>query len=235
MPDRPDWLLRTLAAGLAGLALGAAAPAGAALVVLDDGRTLKATGFELQGERVAINLPGGGILSLDLDRIERILDDEIAPDPEPPAGKDASPRAKRSVRSASAADVPGPAALRPLILAAAQEHRVDPGLISAVIRVESNFSARAVSPKGARGLMQLMPATARRLGVARPFDPAENIRGGTAYLSQLANRFGETQVELILAAYNAGEHAVESYGGVPPYRETRDYVRKVAALWDSTR
>ena len=122
-----------------------------------------------------------------------------------------------------------------MILAAAQEHRVDPGLISAVIRVESNFSARAVSPKGARGLMQLMPATARRLGVARPFDPAENIRGGTAYLSQLANRFGETQVELILAAYNAGEHAVESYGGVPPYRETRDYVRKVAALWDSTR
>jgi hypothetical protein len=205
----------------------------AALVVLDDGRTVKATGFELRGERVAIRLPEGGTLSLDLDRIERILDDEILPDPEPPPGKAPGLPARRSVRTPVAADLPGPASLRPFILAAAREHKVDPGLISAVIRAESNFSTQAVSPKGARGLMQLMPATARRLGVRRPFDPAENIRGGAAYLSQLAARFGETEVELILAAYNAGENAVESYGGVPPYRETRDYVRKVSAFWES--
>jgi soluble lytic murein transglycosylase-like protein len=79
--------------------------------------------------------------------------------------------------------------------------------------------------------MQLMPATARRLGVTSPFDPAQNVRGGAAYLSELAERYGETKVELILAAYNAGEGAVEAYGGVPPYRETREYVRRVGRLW----
>jgi soluble lytic murein transglycosylase-like protein len=79
--------------------------------------------------------------------------------------------------------------------------------------------------------MQLMPATARRLGVTKAFDPAQNVRGGTLYLSRLAERFGELEVEKVLAAYNAGEEAVETYNGVPPYRETRDYVRKVMALW----
>src|ERR1035441_4904761 len=119
------------------------------------------------------------------------------------------------------------------ILAAAREHNVDPAFIAAVIKVESNGHAYAVSRKGARGLMQLMPATARRLGVRSAFDPRENIRGGVAYLAELAERFGETNADLILAAYNAGEHAVEEHGGVPPYRETRDYVRRVLALWGS--
>ncbi len=224
-----------LTLALAMILAASALPAAAALVVLDDGRTVKAAGFELSGERVAIRLPEGGMLSLDLDRIERIVDDEIAADPEQPPSEMPQHPARRSIRTPVAAELPGPASLRPFILAAAREHQIDPGLISAVIRVESNFSSRAVSPKGARGLMQLMPATARRLGVQRPFDPAENIRGGASYLSQLAARFGETEVELILAAYNAGEHAVDSYGGVPPYRETRDYVRKVAALWESLR
>jgi soluble lytic murein transglycosylase-like protein len=81
--------------------------------------------------------------------------------------------------------------------------------------------------------MQLMPATARRLGVKSPFDPRDNIRGGAAYLAELAVRFGETNADLILAAYNAGENAVEEFGGVPPYRETRDYVKRVLALWGS--
>ena len=76
-----------------------------------------------------------------------------------------------------------------------------------------------------------MPATARRLGVRRPFDPRENIRGGTAYLAELAARFGDTRPDLVLAAYNAGEHAVEEHKGVPPYRETREYVRRVLAFW----
>ena len=119
------------------------------------------------------------------------------------------------------------------ILEAAKRHRIDPALIAAVIRAESNGFPRAVSRKGARGLMQLMPATARRLGVRSAFDPRENIRAGTAYLAELAERFGETNADLILAAYNAGEHAVDEYGGIPPYRETRDYVRRVLALWGS--
>jgi soluble lytic murein transglycosylase-like protein len=119
------------------------------------------------------------------------------------------------------------------ILEAAKQHRIDPALIAAVIRAESNGLPRAVSRKGARGLMQLMPGTARRLGVKSAFDPRENIRAGAAYLAELAERFGETNADLILAAYNAGEHAVEEHGGVPPYRETREYVRRVLALWGS--
>ncbi len=109
--------------------------------------------------------------------------------------------------------------------AKAQNLRAD--LVRAVVQVESGYNPRAVSPKGAMGLMQLMPTTARQLGVRAPFDPEENIRGGTTYLRQLLERFDGSE-ELALAAYNAGPLAVDRYGNqVPPYRETRDYVRKV--------
>lgn len=104
---------------------------------------------------------------------------------------------------------------------------VDPYLVFLVIEQESRFHPRAVSPKGARGLMQLMPGTARRLGVKNSFDIAENIKGGTQYLRELMDMFGG-QVNLVLASYNAGEGAVLKYGrNVPPYRETREYVKKI--------
>jgi hypothetical protein len=112
------------------------------------------------------------------------------------------------------------------IAAAARKHGVSELLLVAVIAVESAGSDKAVSPKGARGLMQLIPATARRFGVSDSFDPAQNILGGAAYLDWLLKAFNEDPI-LALAGYNAGEGAVESNNGVPPYAETRDYVVKV--------
>ena len=114
-----------------------------------------------------------------------------------------------------------------LIKSNAERMRLDPYLVFLVIEQESHFRVRAVSPKGAQGLMQLMPGTARRFGVRRPFEAAENIRGGTMYLRELMDLFGG-QVNLVLASYNAGEGAVMKYGrNVPPYRETREYVKKI--------
>lgn len=112
-----------------------------------------------------------------------------------------------------------------LIRAAAEEASLDPALVAAVAAVESGFNPRAVSPAGAVGVMQLMPGTAAELGVSDPFDPAQNVRAGARYLRNLLDRFGK--LELALAAYNAGPGAVERYGGIPPYRETVEYVKKV--------
>jgi len=114
------------------------------------------------------------------------------------------------------------------IEAAAAQHQVSADLVKAVIAVESEFDQWAVSSKGARGLMQLMPATARRFGVADVFDARQNVFAGTQYLRVLLDQFGG-DVALALAAYNAGENAVLRYGGIPPYRETRGYVQKVQA------
>ena len=108
-------------------------------------------------------------------------------------------------------------------------HGVDPSLVRAVIHAESAFRPDAVSPKGAGGLMQLMPGTAARFNVADRFDPEENIAGGVAYLAWLLDLFRGDR-ELAVAAYNAGENAVKRYGGIPPYQETKTYVRRVMQL-----
>lgn len=119
-----------------------------------------------------------------------------------------------------------PPPLRPIIEQAGHRHKVDPRLIAAVARRESRFRTRAVSPVGARGLMQLMPRTARWLGVKDSFNARQNIFGGTKYLSMLLRQYNGN-LDLTLAAYNAGPGAVKKYRGVPPYRETRDYVAAI--------
>jgi soluble lytic murein transglycosylase-like protein len=112
---------------------------------------------------------------------------------------------------------------------------VDPYLIFLVMEQESHFNPRVVSPAGARGLMQLMPGTGARFGVRRPFDPAQNVAGGTRYLKQLLDRF-QNRVDLVLASYNAGEGAVIRYGHrVPPYRETRNYVKTISKRYQRSK
>ena len=121
----------------------------------------------------------------------------------------------------------------PIIEQAASNHGMETALLLAVIVVESGFDERAVSPAGAQGLMQLMPATAKHYGVSDSFDPSQNINAGAQYLRELIDRY-ENDLELVLAAYNAGEDAVERYGRqVPPFRETRRYVPKVLKIYNS--
>jgi soluble lytic murein transglycosylase-like protein len=120
--------------------------------------------------------------------------------------------------------------LRRLIHQVSTEHGVDPRLIDALVRVESDYDPMAVSRRGAMGLMQLMPETAKRLNVEDPFDPADNVRGGVKELSRLVDRYSGN-LQLALAAYNAGEGAVSKYRGVPPYAETRSYVSKILSLY----
>ena len=117
----------------------------------------------------------------------------------------------------------------PLIGQAAQAHRLPPALVKAVIAAESDFDPRAVSRAGAQGLMQLMPTTAAVLGVADPLEPTQNVHGGVSYLRSLLDRYGD--LTRALAAYNAGPEAVDHYGGVPPYHETRAYVDRVLTYY----
>ena len=112
-----------------------------------------------------------------------------------------------------------------LIAEVSQRYEVDPSLVKAMIKVESNFDSKAVSSAGAKGLMQLMDATGEQLGVVDPFDPRQNVEGGVAYLRQMLDRYGD--LSLALAAYNAGPEAVDRFGGIPPYAETQLYVSLV--------
>lgn len=134
----------------------------------------------------------------------------------------------------SARDLPQKSPFATEIVAAANAFDLDPALLHAVIAVESNHNPVALSPKGAQGLMQLMPDTSRRFGVADPWHPDQNIRGGARYLADLLAMF-DNDLSLALAAYNAGEQAVLRYGRrIPPYPETRDYVEKVLSLYRQT-
>jgi soluble lytic murein transglycosylase-like protein len=134
------------------------------------------------------------------------------------------------VKAANAS--PSPSELRHLVEQTASRHQIDPQLVHAIIKVESEYHPKAVSRKGAMGLMQLLPETAQRFGVGNPFNPKENIEGGVSYLKHLLDHFGG-DLSLSLAAYNAGEGAVQRFGGIPSFAETRDYVRNVTNIYQS--
>lgn len=220
--------LRTIAL-TAALTIAAALPAAADLVVFQDGRVVKAASYKVVEDELEIGLLGGGSYRVDLERIERIVDDEVviadvtvSPDRSTEPAYDLSYREDRKPLFNTPYDK--------VIAIEAKRYGVDASLVSAVIRAESNYEPRAVSRKGARGLMQLMPATAKRLSLTHPFDPVANVRAGVRYLRQLLDRFDQ-RPELVLAAYNAGENAVDTFGGVPPYRETVGYVKRILSWW----
>jgi len=221
---------RRAAGALALAAALGAPPASADLVVLVDGAVLKVTSFAARGERAELVLVGGGRLELALDRVERVVDDEIDPESARPGDPLKKPRPDFPVRF-RADQRPPSTPWSAAIFAAARRHGVNPDLVAAVARAESAFDPRAISPKGARGLMQLMPATGRRFGLRtfELFDAEKNLDAGVRYLAWLADRFDD-DLARVLAGYHAGEGAVERFGGVPPYRETRSYVRTVYAL-----
>ena len=199
----------------------AATVAPAELVILEGGRVLKATSYRVEGRRAVIELASGGLLELPMARVDRVVDDEISDEPEPPA-----PAGFRAAfgESDTVPDTP----YGELIFAAARRYEVSPRLVAAMVRAESSFDPSAVSHKGAVGLMQLMPATARRFGLtaSERYRPARNLDAGVRYLRWLLDRY-QGELPLALAGYNAGEANVERYGGVPPFRETRDYIRRI--------
>jgi hypothetical protein len=212
-----------LAAAVALVLTAAAGQAQAEIVFLTSGRSLSVKGHRVDGERIVLALRTGGEVTCDRSLIEKIGPDEV-PYPEP----------VQAVGSPALEQGPATGALLQstpygeIISAVSEAHGVDPLLVRAVIQVESNYQTRARSRKGAMGLMQLMPATARSYNVRNPFDPRANIEAGIKHLKSLIDRFG--QVDLGLAAYNAGEGAVAKFNGIPPYRETRNYVSRILAL-----
>ena len=193
--------------GLVLLALATIAPAARAeIAVLTNGQTMKITGHRTEGDTVFLSLKGGGEVGTPASQLRGFVPDEVADEVAAPTGT-------RAELEALAADV-------------ARRHGLDPALVLAVASVESSFKPKAVSPKGALGLMQLMPATATSLGVEDAFDPETNLEGGSRYLAELLTLYGG-DLRRALAAYNAGPGAVKRHGGIPPYRETRAYVKKV--------
>ncbi len=213
---------------LSGVALAlfcAATSAHAEIVILSSGRTLSVKGHREEGSSVVLQMRSGGEVTCDKALIEKIVADEV-PYPEPqPAGQE-SPAELPSETLALEPLTMGP--YGEIITSMAETHGVDPMLVRALIRVESGDLPTARSNKGAMGLMQLMPSTARLYKVRNPYDPKTNITAGVKHLKSLLDRF--RAVDLALAAYNAGEGAVKKFNGVPPYRETRDYVSRILAL-----
>jgi soluble lytic murein transglycosylase-like protein len=204
------------------IALAVATPASAELIFFSEQRSMSVASHRFEDDRIIVSLRGGGEMSFDRALISKITPDEVPYTQD--ATADTNAAALPVVESLARA---GKTAYDPLIESAATKHDVDARIVKAVIQVESAFQPRARSPKGAMGLMQLMPRTARQYKARNPYDPASNIEAGTRYLKTLLDEF---ELPLALAAYNAGEGAVRRFGGIPPYAETQAYVSKILGL-----
>lgn len=192
------------------------------LVKMTNGRVISVEAVRFEGESVVLEFRGGGEVKAPKDLVAEILPDEV-------------PYAKAFALEALAAS---PSASRPRLSDVAVRELVDrvaarvglnQRLARAVVQIESNWDSRAVSSKGAMGLMQIMPVVAQEYSVDDPFDPEKNLEAGMRHLHNLLEHYGYDSMRA-LAAYNAGQGAVSRYGGVPPYQETRDYVQRVLAL-----
>ncbi len=246
---------RRLALLVPGVAVCLAPAAWADMAHLRNGRTIAVSGYRLEGERIVLMIEGGGELSLDNRQVLSVQKDSVqerrvvegtamatepipaetrpaaempappvVPGPAMPAGRPLTLGAHPGPLTSDA--IPGRADIESLAAQIARKYAVEERLVLAVIEVESRYDSRAVSPRGAIGLMQLMPKTAARFAVGDPYDPSENIDGGVRYLKELLGRYSG-QRRLALAAYNAGEEAVERFSGIPPFRETILYVDRV--------
>jgi transglycosylase-like protein with SLT domain len=207
--------------------LAIAVPASAEIVFLNSGRTLSIKSHKVDGEFIVLTLRSGSQVTCDKTLIEKIQADEV-PYVEPEAAKTEETATDGPVQQVRSLMEGSPFA--EIIASAAEAHGVDPMLVSALIQVESGYRPTARSRKGAMGLMQLMPSTAREYKVRNPFEPKANIEAGIKHLKALIDRFGATRLELALAAYNAGPGAVDRFKGIPPYRETRNYVARILSL-----
>jgi soluble lytic murein transglycosylase-like protein len=199
--------------------LGTATSARAELVFFTSGRSMSVKSHRVDGESLVIALRGGGEASFDRSLVTKIEPDEV-PYPEPESALADTIKPDTTTDSAGAA-------YGEIIDQVSAAHGVDARLVKALIQVESAYKPRATSRKGAMGLMQLMPETARQYAVRDPYDVRANIEAGISHLKVLLDRFPRP---LALAAYNAGVAAVERFGGVPPYAETRDYVARILSI-----
>ena len=202
-----------------------AAPVSAEIVYLSSGKTLSVKSHRVEGDSIILKMRNGGEVTCDKSIIEKIVGDEVPYE---------EPQAEQDPVSDPTAGVADPSLLEgtpygEIIAAMSQAHGVDPMLVRALIQVESNYRPRAKSNKGAMGLMQLMPSTARQYKVRNPYDPTANISAGVKHLKGLIDRM-DGAIDMALAAYNAGEGAVKKFKGIPPYRETRNYVSRILSI-----
>jgi hypothetical protein len=221
--------MKTLIAGA--IVLLFAVPARAELVYFGTGRTMSVKAHRIEGDMLVLTLRGGGEMATEPSVVAFITPDEV-PYPEPV--DEAAIRLKADAGDNGADSDSGVrlqpdygARFAPIIDQISAQHGVDAKLVRAVIKIESAYQEHARSRKGAMGLMQLMPATARQFGVTDPYDARMNIEGGIKYLKSLLQQF---DLKFALAAYNAGEAAVRRFGGIPPYPETRNYVNRILEL-----